>query len=233
MNGDRAVEACRFVACDVGGFVVDVAVVADLAALVDAQALLRDVEPEEPPYWAHLWVGSRALARHVAAQRPRAERAIDIGCGVGLAGLTAAHLGIATTFVDRSVEALTFVRASARHANYDVQLVQTDLLAPGLRGRFPLCLAADVTYDPALQVGLAQFLAEHLAPNGIAWCAESVRTADRGFLDACSERGLRATSWQVVEEDEGVPVVLRLLEVGWATGAILTGRRGSAQSACG
>lgn len=215
MTADRWSDARRFIACDVGAFVVDVAVVADLGALVDPQALLRDVEPVEPPYWAHLWVGSRALARHVAAQSPHAASAIDIGCGVGLAGLTAAHMGIGTTFLDRSAEALTFVRASARRANYDVQLVQTDMLAPGLCGRFDLCLAADVTYDPALQVGLAQFLEDHLAPNGIAWCAESVRTADRGFLDACSERGLRARSWQVVEKDEGASVVLRLLEVGW------------------
>ena len=45
---------------------VPILVVADLERYVDRDALLRDADGPEPPYWAHLWTASRVLARIVA-----------------------------------------------------------------------------------------------------------------------------------------------------------------------
>lgn len=206
----------RAVRCDFGAVVVDVFAVAELEAFVDRDALLRESEVPEPPYWAHLWVGSRALARHIVASPRQFATAIDIGCGVGLAGLVAARCGAATTFLDHAPEAPRFVRASAARNHLPAAVLQTDLRRPGVRGRFDLCLAADATYDPVLQRALAEFLAAHLAADGIAWCAESVRTVDTGFHDACHTLGLATRETQLIEIDEGVPVVVRLTEATWA-----------------
>ncbi len=203
----------RLERCDLGGEVVELYVVDDLERWVDRAALLRDDDIPEPPYWAHLWVGSRALARHILASERRFARAVDIGCGVGLAGLVAARRGARTTFLDYAPEALAFVRASAAHLGLSVDLLQADLRRPGLRGTFDLCLAADATYDPVLQQALADFLADHLAPQGVAWCAESVRTVDRRFQEACREHGLRCQETQLLEADEGRQVVVRLTEI--------------------
>ena len=62
----------------------------DLERYVDRRALLAGDDPEEPPYWAHLWSGARVLADAVPA---RPGRTIELGCGLGLPGLTAARRG--------------------------------------------------------------------------------------------------------------------------------------------
>jgi predicted nicotinamide N-methyase len=192
-------------------FVVD-----RLEDYVDATALLRDADAPEPPYWAHLWPGSRALARLVATQLDcRGRRGIEIGCGLGLPGLVAAQRGAAVTMMDTSHAALRFVRANAALNHCGVGLMQADLRAAAVRGRFDYCLAADVTYDPTLQVAVADFLAAHLAPHGRAWCAESVRTLDRGFGAAAAARGLRLDEQVVREPDEGRAVLVRMIEVSW------------------
>src|SRR5205823_1340034 len=64
--------------------------VAALERHVDRAALLAADEPPEPPYWAHLWSGAVVLA---AAVPRSARRVLELGCGLGLPGLTAARRG--------------------------------------------------------------------------------------------------------------------------------------------
>lgn len=187
-----------------------------LEEYVDAAELLRNPDAPEPPYWAHLWPGSRALARLVAtAMECRGQRVVDIGCGLGLAGLAAAARGASVVMMDAVPAAVQFAAANAALNACGASVVQTDLRHPGLRGRFDMCLAADVTYDPALQCALADFLAAHLAPRGTAWCAESVRTFETGFRDACAARGLRVSEREVHEPDDGRSVPVRLTAIRW------------------
>lgn len=201
--------ALRFGAVD-----IQLLVVKRLEDYVDAEALLRDANAPEPPYWAHLWAGGRALARLVATEVPCAgRRVVDIGCGLGVAGVLAAARGAAVTLIDTVYDALQFARANGGLNGCRAAFVQTDLRRPGVRGRFDYCLAADVTYDPALQVALAAFLADHLCAGGRAWCAESVRTMDQGFRLACEQRGLRVSERTVREPDDGRDTCVRITEV--------------------
>lgn len=197
-----------------GDLTLTVFVVDHLERYVDAAALLRDATVPEPPYWAHLWVGSRALARLVATEIDCADsRIIEVGCGLGLAGIVAAMRGARVTMIDTMDAALRFAVTNAARNHCRVAAVQTDIRRPGLRGEFDCCLAADVTYDPILQIALANFLAAHLARGGRAWCAESVRTTDHGFRDACASHGLQVTERETREVDEGRPASVRIAEV--------------------
>ncbi|HVO28084.1 MAG TPA: methyltransferase domain-containing protein [Candidatus Margulisiibacteriota bacterium] len=201
---------------DFGRVQTQLFVVEHLEAFVDSAALLRDADAPEPPYWAHVWPGARALARLLATQVDCHERrVVEIGCGLGLAGLTAALRGASVTAVDTAHAALRFVQASAQLNGRRVTPLRTDICRVGIRGRFDYCLAADATYDPMLQTALADFLAAHLAPDGHAWCAESVRTFDRGFQRACEQHGLQVTEREVREPDDGREVAVRITEVSW------------------
>jgi len=196
------------------GLSVRVLVVDQLERYVDRQALLRDANAAEPPYWAHLWTASRALAARVAKRDDWAgQRVVDIGCGLGLPGVVGAMRGAVVTAVDAAPEALAMTRANATLNGCEISVVRCDLCRPALGAPLDVVLAADVTYDPVLQRALADFLAEHLAATGMAWCAESVRTLDPGFRQACEARGLRVTETDVAEIDEGRPVLVRLSEV--------------------
>jgi predicted nicotinamide N-methyase len=204
----------RVLSVAVGATRVRLLAVSDLADYVDSATLLSDPSAPEPPYWAHLWTGSRALARQVVASTACAgQRVLDIGCGLGLVGVAAALRGATVVAMDTAFAALRFVTASAQLNGCEVYPVQTDLRAPGVRGFFDLCFAADVTYEPVLQVALADFLAAHLAPAGRAWCAESVRTFDRAFHDRCRSRGLAVAEQEVREPEDGRDVRVRLTVV--------------------
>lgn len=214
MPAPQASVATRPLALSFGATDLRLRVPIGLEQWIDAESLLRDADAPEPPYWLHLWAGSRALAREVASRASWCgKRVADIGCGLGLAGLVAARLGARVVLVDRVREALALARVNARDNACAVDLVQTDVLAVGLRGPFDVVLLADVTYDPALQQALAQLLAEQLGNEGLALCAESVRNHDPGFRRACERRGLRVGEREVREIDDGRPVPVRLTEV--------------------
>ena len=183
---------------------------------IDTESLLRDPHAPEPPYWAHVWPGSRALARRMARVECVGRRVVDLGCGLGLAGIVAALRGASVTLVDHAGPSTEFARANAALNCCRVAVVQSDMRQPGIRGMFDYCLAADVTYDPTLQSALASFLQRHLAPAGRAWCAESVRTFDQGFRRTCAAHGLQVAESEVREWDEQREVPVRLTDVCWA-----------------
>jgi predicted nicotinamide N-methyase len=204
----------RRIAVDLGGTCTQLYVVDRLEDFVDGDTLLRDADAPEPPYWAHLWPGARCLARLVATQvECGGRRVVEIGCGLGLAGLAAAMRGAHVTMIDTAHAALRFVHASAAMNNRRVATVQTDIRCAGIRGLFDYFLAADVTYDPQLQDALADFLAAHLTPEGHAWLTESVRTFDQGLRRACERHGLQVDERETREPDAGREVVVRITEV--------------------
>ena len=193
---------------------IDLLTVRQLEDYVDTAALLRDPDAPEPPYWAHLWTGSRHLARLLATRIAcSGRRAVEIGCGLGLVGLVAARRGARVLAIDTAHAALAFARANAERNACALQVVQADVVQPGLRGPFDLCLAADVTYDPRLQQAIGAFLAAHLSPAGEAWCVESVRTMDPGFRRACEAQGLHVSEYEGREPDDGRDVWVRVTTV--------------------
>jgi predicted nicotinamide N-methyase len=203
----------RRVALDVGTLHLQLYVVDGLEDYVDADALLRDADAPEPPYWAHLWPGARCLARLMTQAECSGRRVVEVGCGLGLAGIAAAMRGATVTLLDSAHDALRFVQASAALNSCRVGTLRTDIRHAGVRGPFHYCLAADVTYDPLLQVALADFLAAHLASGGRAWCAESVRTFDQGLRRACERHGFQVTEYEEREPDDGREVSVRITEV--------------------
>lgn len=205
----------RTLELEFGTLTVALEVVAHPEDFVDARALLADQNAPEPPYWLHAWTGGRALARRIAAEATvwAGRRVIDLGCGLGLPGVAAALLGARVVLADAVHDALVLARRNARRNGVAVDVVRTDLVAAGVRGPFDAVLLADVTYDPALQTALADFLAAHLGPRGVALVAESVRTHDPGFARACGARGLAIEEREVRETEDGRPVPVRLAEV--------------------
>jgi SAM-dependent methyltransferase len=86
----------------------------------DTNALLKEVShetfslDERLPYWAELWPSSIELARYCLKERGVCSRRIlEIGCGLGLAGVAAARAGAHVIFTDYEPDALKFARYNA------------------------------------------------------------------------------------------------------------------------
>ncbi|MBI2962672.1 MAG: methyltransferase [Deltaproteobacteria bacterium] len=181
--------------------------VARLEELVDRQALLREDALPEPPYWAHLWIGARALARFLVECGPLASRRVlDLGCGLGLPGLVAAALGAEVWLVDRERAALEFAAASARHnALRRVHCARIDFTRAALGREFDVILGAEVVYDPASYAPLCEFLVRHLRADGMIHLTDAFRSDAERFVAELRRRGFEGERRPRHELEEGRP----------------------------
>ncbi|MFP6626808.1 MAG: 50S ribosomal protein L11 methyltransferase [Deltaproteobacteria bacterium] len=179
-------------------------VVDDVESLVDRDRLLNSRHTPDPPYWALVWIGARALAaRMLEVPPPPGARVLDLGCGLGLSGIAAALGGAEVTFADNVAVALEFAESSAALngiGHHHCQVV--DFCRDHLDRRFDLILAADIVYEPQAYRPLAEFLDQHLDEGGTILLSESLRADAKRFLELMYARGFtgqRETVW-VIEE---------------------------------
>jgi predicted nicotinamide N-methyase len=146
------------------------------------------------PYWAYLWPSARALAK-VVADLPDLEgrRVLDLGCGLGALGLTAAAKGADVLLVDIRPEALELVHRNAARNRLEVKTQQVDFFAPPEDlGTFDTILAADVLYEDGMLRAVIRVIKKHLASDGIAMISDPMRIAEGGVSGACRLHGLEA-----------------------------------------
>jgi predicted nicotinamide N-methyase len=153
------------------------------------------------PYWAYLWPAAYLLAGAVAREpwpaRARGRggepiEALEIGCGLGLAGLVGLAGGLRVQFSDYDPAPLGFVLRSAALNGFDPARFATRLLdwrdVPD--EEFPVILGADVIYEARLVPLVANLLAGMLAPGGIGLISSTFRAAATGFPAAVAAHGL-------------------------------------------
>ncbi len=86
------------------------------------------------PYWAYLWPAAYLLAEAVAREEWPAGpggapiEVLEIGCGLGLAGLVAMARGLRVQFSDYDRAPLEFVARSAAENGFDESRYRTRLL---------------------------------------------------------------------------------------------------------
>ena len=171
------------------------------------------------PYWAYLWPGAVMLAEAVAREPLRAgTRALEIGCGLGLAGLVGLARGLRVHFTDYDEAALEFVARSVRENGFDPAACSTSRLdwRDPPDDRYPLILAADVLYERRLVPLVVDVLARMLEPGGLALIADPNRASSEGLPGALAGRGLALESTPVIAEVPGHGTVSGTIHrVGW------------------
>jgi predicted nicotinamide N-methyase len=197
-----------------GGVALSMFQVARLEDLVDRHALLSEDLVPEPPYWAHLWIGARALGRALTeAQGLAGRRVLDLGCGLGLPGLVAAARGATVLFVDREPAALAFVRASASRSGLrGVTCAVADFAATPFRATFDVILGAEVIYDPQSYAPLGEFLDRHLERDGVLHLTDAFRADAERFFAELRARGFTGERRAICEWEDGRPQGLFLWE---------------------
>jgi predicted nicotinamide N-methyase len=158
---------------------------------------------EYMPYWADLWPAARMLAKVVLREPwPPGARALELGCGLGLAGLVALARGLEVTFSDYDPCALHFVEQNARLNGFDrFQALQIDWRHPPADLRVPVILGSDLIYELRNVEPLVGFIKKVLEPGGVCLLTDQDRIPAQALRDKLACEGLEYTT-QLVRAGE-------------------------------
>jgi predicted nicotinamide N-methyase len=194
-----------------------------VTAVQDQDALIREVKTtadlEHFPYGLMLWASAVGLAEHLAREpeRVRGRRVLEIGAGIGFAGMVARWLGADLTQTDYQADALTLCRHNAAQNGVDGiawAIADWRNLPPALRD-FELVLGADVLYERSLHPVLAEIFPCLLAPGGQILLADPIRPQALEFLERLEKTGawsLRLEGTQIPWEDRRKDIALAFLQ---------------------
>jgi predicted nicotinamide N-methyase len=142
--------------------------------------LLEDVvDGRDPsiPYWAEFWPASVALARYLLEMAPLQGRVLELGCGVGLAGLAAAAAGAEVLQTDIDERALELAALSATASGLSTTTCKLDWSVPHPElGSYSWIIGADILYERCFAAPLIDLLARHLVAGGRALLADPCRS---------------------------------------------------------
>lgn len=170
---------------------------ADGAALISA-AVKEEEWPD--PFWAEIWPAAKSLAALILQRAwPQGTKVLEVGCGSGLVGLAAVARGCWVTFSDYVPMAVELAVANARGNGFLQAGGQVlDWRLPVADEKFDVILAADVLYDPDLNLPLLDTVSQLLRPGGSAWLGDPMRSEwSEVFVSLARDRG-----WIVTLSDE-------------------------------
>ena len=164
--------------------------------LDDPGVQTRFEEDEYLPYWGQLWPASTMLAESILADEPgRGRRALEVGCGLGLAALAARMAGWDVLATDYDEDALRFAAENARINELGpLKVRRLDWRRPTVLERYERIFAADVLYERRHHQPIAGLVQALLARGGVAVICDPNRETARDFDDALRHAGL---AWEI------------------------------------
>ncbi|HCV21950.1 MAG TPA: methyltransferase domain-containing protein [Candidatus Latescibacteria bacterium] len=185
---------------------IDVDIDADLSVSMvqtrDAYVLLdRLIEQEEAgmarvtrfPYWAEIWPASVGLSRWFVGSAPEPETTEirELGCGLGLVGVSLARAGWRIEATDFVEDALVLASHNARTngiPEFQHRVAYLDWSHPV--GESVDCfVASDVAYEKVLHPYLIRTLRQMLNPGGRFYISDPRRPAAQPLFEALQEMG--------------------------------------------
>lgn len=184
----------------------------DIVAEEDRREKISGVRLENPqhlPYWAELWDSAHGVAAALAKMDwTPATRVLDLGCGMGLCGATAAALGARVLLADLEPPAMLFATLNCLPFGRRVRARQLNWQIDRLRERFDLIFGADILYERNQWEFLNDFWKAHLADGGTILLGEPGRQTGELFVPWIQERG-----WHLRESGEQSPASAKRIRV--------------------
>lgn len=145
---------------------------------------------EYMPYWCDLWPVSRILAKAILAHPWKSDTvALELGCGLGMAGVAGLSAGLHIVFADYDATALRFAAANAiEHGYHDFELLPFDWCNPPQR-QFPVIFGADLLYEMRSVAPVVNLLETMLAPMGVAWITDQDRSPSTLWRKTLKDKG--------------------------------------------
>lgn len=171
-----------------------------IAEVEDAYALLDNlIEQEERmqrvtrfPYWAEVWPASLALARWFCKKglAPPNSWTLELGCGLGLVGISLARLGWRIEATDYVEDALIFAAFNAQKNGITGRHRVAYLDWSNPVGQPVACIVgADVVYEKKNHPYINRVLRRLLLPGGQFYLSDPQRKAAQQFCQLLDKEG--------------------------------------------
>lgn len=166
------------------------------------------------PLWAKIWDASIVLADCLAGMSVDKNRNfLEIGCGIGVAGIVAASFGHRVTLTEYNDDALDFVRANARKNQTPEgpfpEVRRLDWNDPEIDEPFDMIVGSEVVFKEEDYEPLSRLFKRCLKPSGEVILAERARETSIGFFRQMSEQfDITAKKKIFRSEEDEVRVIL-------------------------
>lgn len=167
-----------------------------LLVVSNAEELITDPNDEDAvPCWAYLWPAARGLAHYIWQHLAFAGATVlELGCGLGLPGITCGLKGALVTFSDFNPDALELALENARRNGVRARAVRADWRDFQLAERFDWIVGSDICYDPKLNRFLKEIFRRNLKPAGRLLLAHPGRPATATLVSELCAAGFDARS---------------------------------------
>ena len=192
---------------------------------VQNQDVLLDIvqadDLEQFPYGLLLWESAVGLARYMTG-RPETVaglRVLELGTGVGVAGIAAAYLGAKVSQTDYQKGVLQLAQRNAAQNNVpDIRYFLADWRRWTHHEVYDVLLGADIMYERATHYYLGEIFSSNLAPGGTILLSDPGRPQSLEFAALLEKHGWRInidTEWVSLGENgqAGGPIDVTILTV--------------------
>ncbi len=188
--------------------------VKDLEPLVSGQDVFANTL--EFPFWVKIWEAAVVLANWIATVPPNPNgQILELGAGLGVAGMVAAAFGHKVVITDYQDEILDFVRVSAavNGCSDNIRFEVLDWLKPKDLGQFDMLLGSEILFHEMFFSPLLSVFERYLAPDGAIYMAhDSRRKSLARFLPLCQENyTIGMNKYHLSSKDENYDILLTRL----------------------
>ena len=145
------------------------------------------------PYWAKLWESASDTAHCIFQTEWTANlKTLELGCGIGLAGIAGLIAGLDMTFSDHEPQAVDLALQNAALNGFEnCGAIVLDWANP-IDETFDVILASDVLYEQESHLKILLLAEQMLRPGGSLRIGDPGRQISRNFLNLANDH-----SWSV------------------------------------
>ena len=157
-----------------------------------SESAFRD--DDRMPYWAYLWPAAIQMAEVVLkATCSPGTRVLELGCGLGLVGISALARGYHVTFTDYDPRSVAVATINARLNGFSAfDAFELDWRS-ALELSYPMIVGCDLLYEPRNHSPILNLLDRMLTLEGVCWLGDAGRDAASNFCLLAEERGFSVT----------------------------------------
>jgi len=168
---------------------------------------------EHFPLWAKIWEASLVMAEYLAGITvdPK-KRFLEIGSGMGIAGIVASSFGHDITLTEYNTDALNFARANAEKNRIDtdstLKIVRLDWNEPILEETYDLIFGSEIIYNDRDYQPILRLFEKFLKPGGKIILAERVRKTSIEFFKQISKIFDIQAKKKILRSEDGEMMVM-------------------------